>query len=315
MECIERGTELPMGQLKRKLGIAIGRLVAKGRSGVIFESSCSGTPCVVKLIMRAGDETTVAADADMEWRLASWAATQKIGPAVYGPVRFCSLGTLDVAALQMRKLPCDLQALTKSGSLKNVLGAWELSFAKLERLEVQEEHWLCCDDIKAENILIDLGGDGSVQDVLLTDWDRHHWEILCLSREAAIFFNQLMLIFNTLMASQRRAEHLLALWPEHIVQTTLAVASLASQPDKVLLAYFRYWDSQLCRGPYHYAGISMLPSSTERALAFALALPSLARPQIEPIRAARATMKAHLLAFKSRPALAPLLGKAHGALI
>jgi hypothetical protein len=196
-----------------------------------------------------------------------------------------------------------------------VLGAWELSFAKLERLEVQEEHWLCCDDIKAENILIDLGGDGSVQDVLLTDWDRHHWEILCLSREAAIFFNQLMLIFNTLMASQRRAEHLLALWPEHIVQTTLAVASLASQPDKVLLAYFRYWDSQLCRGPYHYAGISMLPSSTERALAFALALPSLARPQIEPIRAARATMKAHLLAFKSRPALAPLLGKAHGALI
>lgn len=290
-------SSVPLKAAGKYLGVHFYRLIGRGRSGAVYEVSdnhhatrerLAGKLCV------AGDTKadSMRRQAEQESRLAGWAASKKLGPQVQAlrtSVVPCGYEEEPVhaALLLMDKASTCLHTLGLSGALAEVQRAWQLTFDLLAtsdfsitadaEMGVADSGWLCCDDLKPENVLVHmLGADGErppqtappaqqrqVTGVCLTDWDTRHCHPLPLCREWGCLVNRLVLVFNCVVRwhrqpSERAADSLLrtlAAWPDQERALARDLGILAAAQNKVLLQFLVALDAVFLRGPYYYARV------------------------------------------------------------
>lgn len=244
----------------------------------------------------AGNTKAVAMlqQAEQESRLAEWAASRELGPKVQALRTSILEGAeneepMHAALLLMEKATSCLHTLGISGALADVQRAWQCTFDLLATCDfsitedavmgIKSSGWLCCDDLKPENVLVHMLGQGvekrspsgasqrqatqQVESVRLTDWDARHWHAVPVSKERGALLNRLLLIFNCVVRWHRqpceRAAgsllHTLATWPDQERALARDVATLAATQSSCMVQFLVALDSVLTRGPYYYARV------------------------------------------------------------
>jgi hypothetical protein len=223
----------------------------------------------------------------------------------------------------MEKMDASLNRFGSQGGFSACKLAWREAFRALatrdfsvnaqDALPYASPGWLCCDDLKPDNILVKAERSTSSAPRLrlaLADWDPDHWHSLPLPAEAGRFLNRMLLILNTVLSLRAPAEHselcrVVGLWPEPEFRLLQCLAALGRRHDKYLADFACVYDKVLLRGPYHYARISGR-SRRERAGALLQRLQDLcegglrsdAEPDPRPLRRLQASLRQAALAYR-----------------
>ena len=297
---VEPSPRVPLKAAGKQLGVHFYRPIGRGRSCTVYEVSDSHREVAGRLAGKlcvAGDAKAAAMrqQAEQESRLAEWAASRQLGPKVQA-LRTSVLEVaeneepLHAALLLMEKATTCLHTLGLSGALADVQRAWQYTFELLATCDfsitadavmgVKASGWLCCDDLKPENVLVYMLGQAvdkpspsaasqrqvspQVASVCLTDWDARHWHPVPVSKERGALLNRLLLIFNCVVRWHRlpceRAVgsllHTLATWPDQERALARDLGTLAAAQSSCMLQFLVALDGVLMRGPYYYARVS-----------------------------------------------------------
>ena len=257
--------------LDNALGLTFHGLLGGGRGGTVYE--LSGVPgarqsrSAGKLFVSDWDAAATCTPGCREHDLARWAAQRGLGPFVY-EFRQCKVDTTEgasfrVGALLMEKSGVPLNCLTLKSRFAMSSGAWREAFAVIARRDFSvaahdsspysTTGWLCCDDLKPDNILVT--SKGGACSVALVDWDPQHWHVTPLKEDAGRFLNRLLLILNTVLSARCDVRRTVSEWPEAELKLLQSLWTLSCSNDTCLLDFACACDKVLLRGPYHYARI------------------------------------------------------------
>lgn len=235
-------------------GIAVGRLLGRGRQGVY----------------QLGRHRAIKPVEAAEKRLSAWAAARGVGPAVFHSAE---------GILCMQRMSGTLSNLQLP--LAEAKHYWALAFELLSSDLSTQNGYLVGDDIKPSNILY------SAQEgprVVLADWDPVHWRSLPIAPADGKELNRCVLILNSLAGQRDTSERLrlFGLWPDAVLEQLSALCQLEA---RYIERFARALDPLLRAGCYHYAAISA-PSASGRARCLAQLLHDSA-PQLPALPAQR----------------------------
>ena len=261
--------------------IKIQKMLGRGRKG-----------CVYELLQTRNRETQryagkIFTDANESYknvsgeaRLAEWAYERKLAPRIIDVIHKELLSkegqpSKQISVLVMEKMDMPLSRIMERSYIL-ACQSWKMAFALLTSGDLSLETklgdvsngvgWLCCDDMKPDNILLNAGKDATEPSaIVLTDWDPEHWHSLPLSPEDGQFLNRLLLSINTVLCHFQNKQWLTAAvncWPDHEIGVLRALAYLSSTLDLQLLKFLKAYSKIFNRGPFYYAGVRGVDKKT-----------------------------------------------------
>ena len=170
-----------------------------------------------------------------------------------------------VSVLVMDKMDMSLTRTSEKSYSMSRQG-WEMAFRLLEKGDFSKSNqsgWFCCDDLKPDNILLNVGKKYTeASGVVLIDWDPEHWHYLPLHPGHGQFLNSLMLCINTVLCHAHNKQWLkttLNCWPESNLNMLQAFAHLSGIEDVQVLKFVTFFFNMFNQGPFHYAGVRCTP--------------------------------------------------------
>ena len=283
---IYNNSNLTLDSLSEKLGVRCKKLLGKGRCSEVYDVLISFQRFAGKLWKTHGSNVKHTESlVRREIKIAKWAAKQGIGPKISGMRSTCYETQYEptfLIMMIMEKMETNLASLMIRGSLSELINAWGLVFEHLRQdFGINTEThkgWLCCSDLKPENILIKSNRAGSgIKCVKFTDWDSRYCYVLPLSPESGIFLNQVILIFNSVLRTQRmyygrpptNSTSMLLTWPAESLDIASGLAHLENNDEYI--KFLICLDDFMRKGPYYYARlpIDIAKSKHSRAVEFA----------------------------------------------
>ena len=250
----------------------IQRLLGRGRKGYVYElfrPRNKGT-YAGKIFVESKDcNNTVVAEA----KLADWAYKRNLAPQVINVLHgrasqdeVASKPLLSV--LVMEKMDMSLSRVMEY-SYGFACRSWNMAYALLTTGDLRPDEylreaskklgWMCCDDMKPDNILVNASkGVLEPSTLVLTDWDPDHWHSLPLCPEDGQYLNRFILSVNTILCHSGNTQWLIAAincWPDHQITVLKALYCLSKVRDPQLLKFLKAYDNIFSKGPYHYAGV------------------------------------------------------------
>lgn len=265
----------------------IQKLIGRGRKGCVYELLQNRNKETLRYAGKIfADSSGCYKPVTAEARLAEWAYNRRLAPRVVDVLHKEmqlneGLQTTRIGMLVMEKMDMPLsRVMERSYSL--ACRSWKMAFALLTTGDLSSDAqagnvcksvgWLCCDDMKPDNILLNASKDAvEPSAIVLTDWDPEHWHSLPLSPEDGQFLNRLLLCINTVLCHCQNKQWLMAAincWPDHETGVLRALAHLSELRDMQLLKFLKAYSKIFNKGPFYYAGVRSVNKKT-RAQEFA----------------------------------------------
>lgn len=257
--------------------LKITKILGRGRTGGVYEvggKHMGKNRGVVGKFYTGNDDN--GKRSKREAQLATWAHSRGVGPQIldvmHGDMRTkASLHTHPISVLLMEKMDMSLSRVVDHsyslarqswGATFTLISSADMSIVENEIALFCRSGWLCSDDMKPDNVLINADSCSvKPSSVVFTDWDPDHWHVVPLPSHCGMLLNKLTLIINTVLCHYSTSGGnawlvtTINLWPDNETAILHALSILSGRQDKQLMKFLRTYTKFLSRGAFYYANV------------------------------------------------------------